>query len=136
MQSSCDAAELSDLVVYATDMLATVDALLQTYPPGAAVFHAEGFDARLASFYSSCVVVLCRYLTRQGNFLPESEHASLLARLQFCRLSAVSVLRQMVEVRCLEKVSRTFLSRGCKWERKVKSAKMGFGQQNLIPIRI
>ena len=29
MQSSCDAAELSDLVVYATDMLATVDALVQ-----------------------------------------------------------------------------------------------------------
>ena len=69
------------------------------------VFNAEGFDSRLASFYSSCVVVLCRYLTRQSNFLPESEHAALLARLQFCRLSAVSVLRQMVEVRCLEKVS-------------------------------
>ena len=29
MQSACDPAELSDLVVYATDMLATVDALVQ-----------------------------------------------------------------------------------------------------------
>ena len=105
MQSSCDAAELSDLVVYATDMLVTVDALVQTYPPGAMVFHAEGFDTRLASFYSSCIIVLCKYLTRQKSFLPDTEFSALLARLQFCRLSSVSILRQIVEVRCLEKVT-------------------------------
>ena len=104
MQSSCDTAELSDLVVYATDMLATVDALVQTYPPGAMVFHAEGFDTRLASFYSSCIMVLCKYLTRQRNSIPENEFPALLARLQLCRLSSVSILRQIVEVRCLEQV--------------------------------
>ena len=105
MQSSCDTAELSDLVVYATDMLATVDALVQTYPPGAMVFHAEGFDTRLASFYSSCIIVLCKYLTRQRNLISETEFSALLARLQFCRLSSVAILRQIVEVRCLEKVT-------------------------------
>jgi activating signal cointegrator complex subunit 2 len=101
MNSNLDVDELSDMVVYATDLLVTVDSFLQIYPPAAKVFFGAAFDTRLASFYYACIVVLCKYLARQKSTLANN-YVALSSRLQLCRLSSVSILRQLVEVCCIE----------------------------------
>ncbi len=105
MQSTCDVNEVSDLVSYAADIMVTVNSFLLTYPPAARTFSKEGFDVKLGAFYNSSIVVLCQYLAkqRQSGLLEESSYSDLRLRLQLCRLSAVSCLRQLIEVNCVEK---------------------------------
>ncbi len=101
-----DSQELFDIVVYLADVVVSVDTFLTMYPPGAKVFRKTSFETRLSHVYQEVVIQLCRYVIKQreAGFLSGEDVGVIWTRLQLSRKTSVSILRQILDVCCLQPV--------------------------------
>ncbi|TRY74672.1 hypothetical protein TCAL_00737 [Tigriopus californicus] len=97
---------LQDVVVYACDIVLSIEGLTLACPLTSQAFYDGQFLTALSPFYQQVLVGTLRFVSHQtaAGYIPTDLNDELVSRLQMCRLASVNLFRRIVMHACIEPI--------------------------------